>query len=55
MPEEQAKLLMEYDRESATAISQAVWVATAKFQKAQKAEAEDAEKNSQTAEVNTGD
>ena len=36
---------MEYDRESATAISQAVWVATANFQKAQKAEAEDAEKS----------
>ena len=53
MPEEQAKLLMEYDRESAVAISQAVWVATSRFQRAQKAEQEEAEKNSVTAEANT--
>lgn len=55
IPEDHAKLLMEYDRESATAISQAVWVATSKFQKAQKQEAEEAEKNSVTAEENTAD
>jgi len=55
MPEDQAKILMEYDRESATAISQAVWVATGKFQKAQKEETEEAEKNSGAAEANTGD
>lgn len=55
IPEEQAKLLMDYDRDSALAISNAVWVATAKFQKAQKAEAEEAEKNSGTAEANTED
>lgn len=55
IPEEQAKLLMEYDRESATAISQAVWLATARFQKAQKEEAEEAEKNSPTAGANTHD
>ena len=55
IPEEQAKLLMEYDRESASAISQAVWIATSRFRKAESAEAENAEKNSQTAETNTGD
>lgn len=55
IPEEQAKLLMEYDRESATAISQAVWIATSRFQKAQKAEEEEAEKNSGTAETSTED
>ena len=53
MPEGQARLLMEYDRETATAVAQAVWFATAKFQRAQKTEAEEAEKNSPTAEVNT--
>ena len=55
MPENQAKLLMDYDHESAVAISQAVWVATARFRKEQKREEEEAEKNSETAEVNTGD
>ena len=53
IPEEQARLLMEYDRESAIAISQAVWVATSRFNRAQKAEQEEAEKNSVTAEANT--
>lgn len=55
MTEEQAKLLMEYDRESAIAISTAVWRATSKFRKAQKAEEETAEKNSGTAEMSTED
>ena len=55
IPEEQAKLLIEYDRDSAIAISQAVWVATTKFQKAKKKETEEAEKNSETAEANTDD
>lgn len=44
IPEDQAQLLMEYDRESAMAISQAIWVATSNFRKAQKKEAEQAEK-----------
>lgn len=53
IPEDKAKLLMEYDRESAVAISLAVWAATARFQNAKNSEAETAEKNLQTAETNT--
>lgn len=53
LTEEAAKLLMDSDRASATAISQAVWVATAKFNRKQKQESEEAEKNSETAEMNT--
>ncbi len=55
IPEKEAKLLMNYDRNTAVAISQAVWIATTQLHKAQKAEEEEAEKNSPTAEVNTGD
>lgn len=54
IPEEKARMLMEYDRKSAIAISQAVWLATAKFQKRKKEEEEEAEKNLRKAETNTG-
>ena len=55
IPKEDAERLMEYDRDSALAISNAVWVATAKFRREQNAETETAEKNSPTAETNTED
>lgn len=53
IPEPQAKLLMAYDQETAVAIGQAVWLATARWNKAKKMERETAEKNSETAETNT--
>ena len=45
---------MNYDRESANKISLAVWMLTSDFYFAKKAEKEKAEKNSETADVNTG-
>ena len=55
MPEDQARLLMNYDRESALKIQSAIWILTSKFYAAKNKEAETAEKNSGTADVNTGD
>jgi len=55
MPEEQARMLLNYDRESANKISLAVWILTSDFYSAKKTEREAAEKNSGTADVNTGD
>lgn len=52
--EEQATLLMNSDRENANKISYAVWMLTNKFYYAKKTEKEKAEKNSETADVNTG-
>ena len=55
MPEEEARLLMNYDRATAVKINTAVWILTSKFYAAKNKEAETAEKNSETADVNTGD
>lgn len=52
--EEDAIRLMDCDRTTANAISLAVWVATTRFYKAKREEAETAEKNSGTAGTNTG-
>ena len=53
IPEEQARLLMNYDRENANKISIAVWILTNDFYSAKKEEKEKAEKNSETAGMNT--
>jgi|GEM_PF-6490004 len=53
IPEDEARILMEYDRKTASEISMAVWIATSEYQRSLRAEAEKAEKNSETAETNT--
>ena len=55
MPEDKARLLMNYDWQTALIINTAVWILTSEFYAAKKDEAETAEKNSETADVNTGD
>ena len=55
IPEDKARLLVNYDRETANKINVAVWLLTAEFYSAEKAEAETAEKNSEAAEVSSGD
>ena len=55
IPEEKARLLLNYDRETANKLNVAVWMLTAEFYSAKKAEAETAEKNSEAAEVSSGD
>ena len=55
MPEDEARLLMNYDRATAVKINNAVWILTSNFYAAKNKEAETAEKNSETADVITGD
>ncbi len=55
IPEEQAKLLLNYDRETAQKIALHVWQITGEFYSATNAESETAEKNSETADVSSGD
>lgn len=55
IPEDKARLLVNYDRETANKISVAVWLLSADFYSAKNQEMESAEKNSEAAEVNTGD
>lgn len=55
IPEEKARLLVNYDRETANKLNVAIWILTAEFLNAEKAEAETAEKNSEAAEVSSGD
>ena len=55
IPEDKARLLVNYDRETANKINVAVWLLTGNFYAAEKAEAEAAEKNSEAAEVSSGD
>ena len=54
IPEEEARKLMNYDRESAKKISLAVWILTSNFYAQKRKEEETAEKNSATAEVSSG-
>ena len=53
IPEDKAKMLVNFDRETAQKISMAVWLLTSEYYSAQKQESETAEKNSEAAEVNT--
>lgn len=53
IPEGQAKLLLDYDRETAQKIAIHVWKITGEFYSATKAESETAEKNSETADVSS--
>ena len=55
MPEDKARLLMNYDRQSALKINSAVWLLTAEFYSQKHAEAEAAEKNSEPADASSGD
>jgi hypothetical protein len=54
MSEPDARLLLNYDRASAKTIGTKVWLLTAEFYSKKHAEAETAEKNSEPADVSTG-
>ena len=55
IPEDKARMLLDYDRDTADKISLAVWRFTTEFLAAEKTEAETAEKNSGAADVSSGD